>query len=65
MTFVTQSIESTSRTLALNATLVGQVRPPAGGWILPREFKILLLTMHIALQLDLAASVPIDSSTKS
>src|ERR1700739_3593895 len=36
----------------------------AGGWILPREFKILILTMQCALQLDLTASVPIDSSTK-
>ena len=36
MPFVTQSIESTSRSLALNAMLVRQVSPLAGGWILPR-----------------------------
>ncbi len=36
MAFVTLSIESTSRSLALNDALVRQVSPIAGGWILPR-----------------------------
>jgi len=88
MAFVTLSIESTSRSLALNDALVRQVSPIAGGWILPRgeylqylwrpggigaarkirgispDIKILILAMHSAHQLDLAASVPIDSRPK-
>ena len=36
MPYVMQSIESTSRSLALNAILVGQVSPLTGGWILSR-----------------------------